>query len=54
MLQYYVYTHITCLVETLSCFVPVCDVLGSHSGRAENSGLLGCDTVVIGEQFRTL
>jgi hypothetical protein len=27
----------------------LCDVLGFHSGKAENSGLLGCDTVMLGE-----
>jgi hypothetical protein len=41
-------------LKLLSCFVPVCDVLGSHSGMAENSGFLGCNTVLLDEQFPTL
>lgn len=30
-----------------------CKILGSHSGVAENSGLLGCKTVLSDEWFPT-
>jgi hypothetical protein len=44
-----VFIHTLLKLFIIFCGGFVCDVLGSHSGMAENSGILGCDTVMLGE-----
>ena len=46
-------TRTQSVIKFVSTLCHICDNLDSHNGVAEDSHLLGCDTVSPGERFLT-